>query len=749
MNLTNRLGNSPAGARGLGIPFPAPSQARALARTVTVVLLAMLVFALAGAVGLGLYASSHAGRIYQGISVANLDLSGLTPPEARAALDTRFAAYAETPITFSTSDRTFSLTPAETGAALDTEATVAEAMAWGREGSLWEQSQAWTRALLRGVAVSPVITLDPDTAARSIAAFAPEIVKAPVDAALTFSTDGQPEITPDSAGIRLNYAATAGALENRLTLFSSEPVPLVTETDPPAVIAASLTGSLPDVSAAVDAPLLITAESASWHIPVADLQPLFGFDAGTSSLDVDSRPLRALVTNLSAEVNRDPVDAAITVDELGRLATVPAVNGAVVDIDASVAAIRDALLRGDDAVPLAVTVTPPQIVTSMADAAVARGEAMIGAPIALTWPGGSGELDRADLLRALTIRSKPGQEQPFVFGLDPDHVWNSLFRYSSEFDIPMQNARWRLDNGAIKLAVPESKGREIDLEGGVASVMAAFLDGKHDVTLNVRTILPRWEGKDGAAITLGNDVLGEGGTYYGDSSDSRRQNIEVASSYLSGWLVPPDGVFSYADNVGLITEEQGFVTGYGIVDDGAGGFTTAPVIGGGICQVSTTLFQAVFWSGLPVLERHQHPYYLRNYGEAVTGLPGLDAMVNIESDWRLDLRFKNTTGYWLAVVLIPDGNTVYARIVGTNPGWTVEVPTPEMENIVQPDETMRYTESPELPLGTERLVESARDGFDVTIERTVRKGNTIVLQDSFFSTFEPAHNTTMRGTGTE
>jgi vancomycin resistance protein YoaR len=283
----------------------------------------------------------------------------------------------------------------------------------------------------------------------------------------------------------------------------------------------------------------------------------------------------------------------------------------------------------------------------------------------------------------------------------------------------------------------------------VETVTKAFLSGTPQATLKVETIIPEWTGADGAAITLGNDILADASTYYGDSSDARRQNVELASGKISGWLVPPGGVFSYADSIGLITEDEGFVTGYGIIDDGNGGFTTAPVVGGGICQVSTTLFQAAFWAGLPIVERYQHPYYLRTYGEAPAGLPGLDAMVNIEPDWRLDLKFRNTTEHWLAVVMIPDGTDVYARIIGTNPGWRVEVPEPEMENIVHPDDAMRYTESPEFPLGEERLVESARDGFDVRIDRTVYDGDKVILEDSFSSSFAPSYNTTMRGTGTE
>lgn len=746
MNLTNRLGEATAGPRGLGLVLPPPSQG--VARLAIVALLAVVFFALAGAAGLGLYASSHGDRIYQGVTVAGVDIGGLTPEEARAILEERFAAYATTPLTLNAGEQTFQLTPADAGARLDSAATVDEALAWGREGSFWDRSRAWARALVRGAAISPVIVLDPAEARGSIAAFASEIVRPPVDATLTFDDAGQPGIAPDVTGVRLDYVATTSLLTERIAGFASEPVTLFTVPDPPSVTVDSLSTALPDVSAAVDAPLTISALDSQWHVPIEALQPLFGFDPATAKLRVDTRPLIALVENLAAEIDREAVNADITVDENGRLAAVPSVTAAEVDVEASVAAIADGLLQGDDTVSLVVAETPPAIVDAEAAAAVEYGESLLSPGITLSWQGGEGQLDRADLLGALTIRIRPGQDEPFLYGLDPDLIHESLSRYAAEFDIAVQDARWRLNDGKIQLAIPESKGRELELDTGVRSVMAAFLDHESEVMLSVRTITPRWTGKDGAAITLGSDVLGEGGTWYGDSSDARRQNVELASSYLSGWLVPPDGVFSYADSVGLITEENGFVTGYGIIDDGNGGFTTAPVVGGGICQVSTTLFQAIFWSGLPVLERHQHPYYLRTYGEAVTGLPGLDAMVNIEPDWRLDLRFKNTTGYWLAVVLIPDGQMVYSRIVGTDPGWDVIVPEPTIDNEVKPDPSMRYTESPEFPAGTEMVVESAQDGFDVRIDRTVQDGNEVILEDAFFSSFSPSYNTTMRGTGT-
>ena len=745
MNVTSRLGAAVTGVQGAGRTLPPPSPA--LARVLTRAFVVVALFVVAGAAGLGLYASAHADRIYQGVRVAGLDLGGMAPDQARAALDEYFQTYATTPLTLVAGNETLQITPLDVGAKLDSAATIESAMAWGREGLPWSRSQEWVRALIRGVAIAPAIALDPEAARQRITAIAPRVVRAPVDATLDFS-DGGAAIVPDVTGVRLDYAATESALAARITRFASDPVPLVTQPDPPRITATSLAPNLPEAHAAIDAPLTLAAGDAFWHVPADALRPLINVDPTTSDVAIDRRPLTALVENLAAEVDRDAADAAITVDGNGRLAVVPAVSAAKVDVAASVEAIAAGLLAGKDEISLVVDQTPPRISDAMAAAAVERGEDLLDPGIRLTWNGGEGFLDRGDLLRALTIRTHPGAEEPFVFGLDPNQVWNSLSRYSNEFDIPVQDARWRIIDGKVQLAVPESKGRELNREGGVAAVMAAFLDGRAEVALQVRPLLPRWTAADGKGITLGDNILGEGGTYYGDSSEARRQNIELGSAFVSGWLVPPGGVFSFADSVGLITEEKGFITGYGIVDDGNGGFTTAPVVGGGICQVSTTLFQAVFWSGLPILERYQHPYYLRTYGEAVTGLPGLDAMVNIEPDWRLDLRFRNTTGKWIAVIMVPDGAMVYARIVGTDPGWRIDVPEPEITNEVKAPTEMRYTESSELPLGQERIVEQAQDGFDVTITRSVYDGNELILRDTVTSTFAPSQNTTMRGTGT-
>ena len=87
MNVTTRLGSTAAGVRSIGLTSLAPLRVQEVARLLTRVLLVVALFVAAGVAGLGLYASSYQGRIYQGVRVAGLDLGGLSAADARTRLD--------------------------------------------------------------------------------------------------------------------------------------------------------------------------------------------------------------------------------------------------------------------------------------------------------------------------------------------------------------------------------------------------------------------------------------------------------------------------------------------------------------------------------------------------------------------------------------------------------------------------------------------------------------------------------------
>ena len=184
--------------------------------------------------------------------------------------------------------------------------------------------------------------------------------------------------------------------------------------------------------------------------------------------------------------------------------------------------------------------------------------------------------------------------------------------------------------------------------------------------------------------------------------------------------------------------------GYAIVNTGAG-VTTVPAEAGGICQVATTLFHAVWWSGLPVVERNWHSYWIGTYGRAPSGLQGLDATI---APPEKDFRFKNTTGNWLLIKSSADGKNVTFQIYGVNPGWHVSVSGPVITNRVKTSQATITEYNAQLPAGKKVLVEHAQDGFSASITRTVTDSSGKVIDNwTARSRYLPAHNRYLVGTG--
>jgi hypothetical protein len=169
-----------------------------------------------------------------------------------------------------------------------------------------------------------------------------------------------------------------------------------------------------------------------------------------------------------------------------------------------------------------------------------------------------------------------------------------------------------------------------------------------------------------------------------------------------------------------------------------------PSVAGGICQVATTLFQPVFWAGYQLEERYWHLYWIPSY--ASRGVVGLDATV--DSDAGLDLKWINPTSDYILIQASTDADHVTFRLYGQKPPWSVKVDDPLIGNRITADPTPEVATEPSLPFGRVLPVESARDGFDVVLDRHVvpndgRPARELVLK----SVYAPAHNVTLVGSG--
>jgi vancomycin resistance protein YoaR len=168
-------------------------------------------------------------------------------------------------------------------------------------------------------------------------------------------------------------------------------------------------------------------------------------------------------------------------------------------------------------------------------------------------------------------------------------------------------------------------------------------------------------------------------------------------------------------------------------------------VGGGICQVATTVFQTAFWAGMPMIERSWHLYWIPRYGQPPSGMKGLDATV--DPDYGLDFKFRNASNDWIAVVSSFNGSYLTFELWGTNPGWEVIVDPAVYSSYRPASQEMVYETSDQLPSGTSVFVEHAEDGFDAAIHRVVKKDGQVIDDATLVSTYAPARNVTLVGTG--
>ncbi|WP_309706942.1 VanW family protein [Armatimonas sp.] len=240
------------------------------------------------------------------------------------------------------------------------------------------------------------------------------------------------------------------------------------------------------------------------------------------------------------------------------------------------------------------------------------------------------------------------------FKLDPAKLDTYLGRVAKAVRKPAQNARAKMESGGgLSLAKKEEKGIELDVEATKAALlnggMGSLIGGK-TVTISVKEELPKVTAEDlGKMGTL----LGSYTTDYGGSPRARKTNVGLATSKINGTLLAPGEVFSYNDIVGPRESEFGWKMAHqyqdGLVVDG---------YGGGVCQTSTTLYNAAIRADLKIVKRSNHSMPVRYVSV------GCDAAVAYGA---VDFKFQNSTDGPIFIGGKANGDSLTYRIYGTKP----------------------------------------------------------------------------------
>lgn len=290
-------------------------------------------------------------------------------------------------------------------------------------------------------------------------------------------------------------------------------------------------------------------------------------------------------------------------------------------------------------------------------------------------------------------------------------------------------------------------GRTLNVSSTIGLIQKKAAAGEHDVTLVYDYQKP--DVLDNATtdkLGIKELVWAETSYFYGSSPD-RVQNIIASAARFQGLLVAPGETFSMVKHLGEMSLDNGFAEALIIY-----GGRTIKGIGGGVCQVSTTLFRAAFNAGFPIVERHPHAYRVSYYEKTAANridpnLAGLDATVYVPV---VDFRFTNDTPHWILMetYVYPEKSSITWKFYSTKDGREVKSETTGPQNIVEAPEDL-YKENPELEEGEIKQIDWASEGADVTIKRMVTRNGELYFTDEFVTHYQPWQAVFEYGPGTE
>jgi vancomycin resistance protein YoaR len=424
-----------------------------------------------------------------------------------------------------------------------------------------------------------------------------------------------------------------------------------------------------------------------------------------------------------------PAQNARLVQDGNEIRITPDVDGSALDKDYVRAEIEQSVQSAVTGtielsmVPVTADVTAARLTPVKQDAA-----ALLGGPVTIINGNSTWTVDEDTLAGALVIPNDPTTEKP---SLDPAILVGAVTDIANSLYIDPVNAIVGWDNGpyAIKLG---SYGQSVDPKALASAVADAAGQESRTAKVPLTDVLP--DVRSDNLHTLGlKEALASGDSSFEGSGAARATNVQVAAQHISAALIAPGDQFSFLGSLGPISVDNGYVEGKIIL----GGWYASD-IGGGVCQVSTTVYRAALRAGFEFDEWHPHSFRVSFY-ELDGWPPGIDATIyqpNTPDEQGLDLKFTNTTGAYLLLQMTVDTQHVTATFYGTSLGLDVEIPDPTISAPIPPPPPITDPTTT-LAIGKKQQLQVSTPGYDVVLTRTMSKNGQVVDTDTFVSNYQP------------
>lgn len=335
-----------------------------------------------------------------------------------------------------------------------------------------------------------------------------------------------------------------------------------------------------------------------------------------------------------------------------------------------------------------------------------------------------------------TLLKKDVQYGPVYVSFNGQKIGEYLTKNDDSLNIQPKNAKLTFSGGKITVFQNSEDGTVIKMDESTDAVMRGLEKGEGKI------ILPTQDQKATINAQTASDIerygikelIGTATTNFAKSPDNRVHNIQIGTGFLSGVLVEPGEEFSTIKKLGSIDGSTGYLPELVIKEN-----ETIPEYGGGLCQVSTTLFRSAMNAGLEITARQNHSYRVSYYEPPV----GMDATIYSPQP---DLKFVNNTDSYILIQGRVEGYNVTFDLYGTKDGRQASMSDPVVYDVTPAGDPI-YKDDPSLAQGEERVVAKAHAGAKATFDYKVTKGGKEIINQTFNSVYVPWPARILRGTG--
>lgn len=450
----------------------------------------------------------------------------------------------------------------------------------------------------------------------------------------------------------------------------------------------------------------------------------------TLDLDFSDQKVSQLFAEFSEKVNMPDVPASLVLKVSGAPASLSVEKGAMgraVQVEEAKKQLLANVQNGIYELNTPVASTGAVLREEQLEPALERGKKIVGKTIKFTKEGVPFTVDDKTIISLLAL---PG-------GFNEKKLTALLASWEEQVNRAPQEPVFEYDKQTLKVTkfVPPKNGLTLNTKETTKLLKEAIheternLEEGEEKVMVVERKLVLAELPPTHPLAETNDLgikerIGFGDSYYAHSIPNRIHNVAVAAARVSLHIVKPGEEFSFNRTLGDVSAQTGFKSAYVIQ-----GNQTVLGDGGGVCQVSTTLFRSVLNAGLPVTRRLPHSYRVSYY--ELDRKPGIDATVY---SGETDFRFKNDTGHHILIYGEADSKNLYMfyELYGTSDGRTAEIVDHKTWNF-RPAPAPVFIPDPTLPPGKKVQVDWAAAGINASFKNIVKDKNGNVLREEVYN----------------